>query len=151
MSRRCDFSQHNCGFCKIIPHFLFFVLLLGFAITPAFATDETTVSEEMFQALQVAFQWIRSLLVLAAAVSIASYGFLFFMGGGSDSDKRIAEAKKKLIVTCLACAALSLLPSVIAVGKDMMQEIKWTPGTHIISPADSSGSYVTVEDPPSDP
>lgn len=148
MSRRCDFSQRNHGLYKIIPYFAFLILVFGCSITPAFAAS---VSTEMFQALQIAFQWIRTLLLIAAAVSIASYGLLFFMGGGSDADKRIVEAKKKLIVTCLACGALSLLPSAIAVGKDMMQGIKWTPGTHIVPPADSSGSYVTVEDLPDDP
>lgn len=142
------------------------VLAAACNVMPAYAASSAPAG--MFSALGVAFKWVRSILLVAAAASVVSYAFSFFLTpGGRDGEKVIAAARKKLLATCIACAALSLIPSFMLMGKGMVKDIAWKSGSggsptgnHIITPANTSGSsYADVTggsggtnpDPPVDP
>jgi len=131
--------------------FVLLVLVLTCNITPAFAAGAPA---GMFPALDQAFRWVRNILLVCATVNVVSYAFFFFVAGGAEGERKVAEARKKLLVTCIACASLSLLPSVMIMGKSMVSDMKWKPGDHMITPADTADKgYADVSAPvdPSDP
>ncbi len=121
---------------KSISTFALCALVMTCSVTPAFAA---AAPAGMFSALNEAFQFVRSVLLVGAAVSVVSYAFSFFMvAGGRDDGKKITAARKKLLATCIACASLFLLPTVMVMGKNMVSDMKWQLDSHIITPADTS-------------
>lgn len=144
------------------------------ALSPVCAFAAPAASEEagMFSALEQAAKFMRTIFLVGAAVSVVSFAFVFFVpigiGGDRDAEKRIGAAWKKIGATCLACAALSLLPSFMVMGKEAVADIKWKSGVgvtgdidslhgslsgnHVITPADTDGkTYATVDPPAEDP
>ncbi len=63
-------------------------------------------------------------------------------------------------MTCVACAALSLIPSFMLMGKEIVKDIAWKPngseGNHVVTPANTADKHyaevdTSNEDGPVDP
>lgn len=156
-------SEFDSGYSIKTLSFTLFASVFFCNLSPVFATS---ASSQMFSALNTVFAWVRNLFLVGAAISIASFAFSFFFAGGSDGEKRISAAQKKMLTVFFACAALSFLPSVMNMGASMVRDGAWKSGSgvasddiestlsgnHIITPADTSEqSYADVEDAPVDP
>ncbi len=165
-------TRYDCGkrrspikyALRLLSLFSFVAVL---SITPVYAD---TAQAGMFSALDTAYKWIRGIFLVMAAVSLASYAFSFFcvsqLGSGRDGEKAVTSAKSKMIATCIAAAAIFLVPNVIKAGQDFAKDIAWKSGSsvdatdadtihsalggnHIISSADtSSGKITEIEESP---
>lgn len=139
---------------------------ISFSIAPALAATDTNFGP-MFSAMDVAFSWVQRLFLIGAVLSIASYAITFFGYTGEAKEQRLDAAKTRIKLTCIACAAVYLIPAAIAFGKDIAKDLRWTSGgdyitthpdatkddlddalggNHIIIPANTDDGYADVNE-----
>ncbi len=93
-NKQKDRKHHKTQNHALVFSFIFAFVAI-FNVVPAYAAG---VPAGMFEAIDVAFKWVRNILLVGAAVSIVSYAFSFFMiSGGRDGEKKIANARKKCL------------------------------------------------------
>ena len=95
----------------------------------AFAAGEEAAA---FSVLSTALEWIRNIMLIFAALSVASYAFSFFFVSGGESEKKMEAAKKRMIATCIATAVFFIIPEAVDLGQNAVETFKWKSGSEVL-------------------
>ena len=96
----------------------------------AFAAGEEAAA---FSALSTALGWIRNIMLIFAALSVASYAFsFFFISGSREDEKKISAAKKRMIATCIVTAVFFIIPEAVDLGQNAVETFKWKSGSEVL-------------------
>ena len=93
-----------------------FVCLLT---TTAFADDEGTVRNSVFSL----YKTVRMITLPLAAVGIAGSGIQIAAGDVQSA----AKAKRRILVICMAVAAVWLIPGLLSSGRNLLSSGAWDP------------------------